>query len=285
MPSPCEPPADYDQRAPRHVSRACRTVPRTSSGYARAGRDISPAAGLDLTLSQQVPQTLGDQVLQHLGDVLPGRHLRVELQDSPFLVDEARHPLRGPRRGVLGRAVGEAETPVGVAEEREGEGELLREGRVVLRPVEGRAEDRGVQLLEVADSITESDALGRSAGGIGLREEPEQHFPPAKVPERDPAAVAGAGGEVRGGIAGLQHGARIPHSGPRRNVTVPGYAVRFGLTSITRLWIAPHRDRGWHLPLRPARRGTPRRWKRVRWPAVKKCMVRPRRTSVISATG
>ena len=154
--------------------------------------------------------------------MLPGRHLRVELQDSPFLVDQARHALRGPRRRIVGRSVRDAEAPVGVAEEREREGELLREGCVVLRRVEARAEDRRVQLVEVADSITESDALGGSAGGVGLREEPEQHLPPAEVPERDPAAVARGGGEVGGGIAGLQHGARIPHSVRQRKVTVPG---------------------------------------------------------------
>src|SRR5439155_8329719 len=110
-------------------------------------------------------------------------HLWGELQDSPFRVHQARHALRGPRRRIVGRAVRDTEAPVGVAEKREREGELLREGGVVGGRVEAGTENSGVQLLEVADSITESDALRGSAGGVGLREEPEQHLPPAEVPE------------------------------------------------------------------------------------------------------
>ena len=153
--------------------------------------------------------------------MLAGRHLRVELEDAPFLVDQARHPLRRACRRVVGGAERDAETPVRVAEQREGEGELLREGGVVGGRVEAGAENRGVQLLEVADSITESVALGGSAGGVGFREEPEQHLPPAEVPERDRSAVARGGGEIRGGIAGLQHDARIPHCAAGRKLTGP----------------------------------------------------------------
>ena len=125
-----------------------------------------------------------DQVAQHLAHVLARRHLRIVAEHAALLVDQARDALRELRGRFLRRAIGEREAPVGVREEREGEGELPREGGVVGRGVEARAEDGDAQRLEVTDSITESAALDRSAGGVGLGVEPEQHLPPAQARER-----------------------------------------------------------------------------------------------------
>src|SRR5207249_10888311 len=74
-----------------------------------------------------------------------------------------------------------------------------------------RPEDHRVQGLEVADSITESDALGRSAGRVGLREEVEQDLLAAQRCEAHASAVVRRGGEVGGGIAGFQHAALLRH--------------------------------------------------------------------------
>src|SRR5437870_3871206 len=129
------------------------------------------------------------EVLQDLADVLARRDLRVVTQNPTLLVDETRDAPRRARRAVIGGAVREGEALVGVAEEREGQGELPGEGSVVLRRVEARPEDHRVQGLEVADSITESDALGRSAGRVGLREEVEQDLLAAQRCEAHASAV------------------------------------------------------------------------------------------------
>src|SRR2546428_6799810 len=139
------------------------------------------------------------QVAQHLAHVLARRHLRVVAEHAPLLVDQARDALRELRGRIVGRAVGERQAPVRVGEEREGEGELLREGGVVGRAVEARAEDGHAQGLEITDSVTESASLDRSAGGVGLGEEPEQHLLAAQVLERDAASVVRRGREVRSG--------------------------------------------------------------------------------------
>ena len=149
--------------------------------------------------------------------MLARRHLGIVAQHASLLVDQARDAPGGAGRGVVGGAVLEREALVGVAEEREGEGELGGEGGVLGLGVEARAQDRGVQLLEVADSITESDPLGRSARGVGLGEEVEQDLLAAEVPETDAAAVMRRGREVGRGIAGFQHSRNVAHSVVRRN--------------------------------------------------------------------
>src|SRR5262249_3486403 len=129
------------------------------------------------------------------------------------------------RRGIVGGTILDGEALVGVREERKGKRVLLRERRVPLWRVEARPEDGRVQLVEVADSITESDAFGRSAGGIGPRKEVEEHLLPAVVLERNPAAVMRGGGEVGRAIAGLQHGrlfAQRRGRGNHRTITALG---------------------------------------------------------------
>src|SRR5262249_51628742 len=155
--------------------------------------------------SQPPRTTSARQIPQHLDYVLPRRNLRVVTQHATLLVHQARDPFRAVRRGIVGGAILDGEALVGVREERKGKRVLLREVRVPLWRVEARPEDGRVQLVEVVDSITESDAFGRSAGGIGPREEVEEHLLPAVVLERNPAAVMRGGREVGRAIAGLQH--------------------------------------------------------------------------------
>jgi len=149
--------------------------------------------------------------------VLACRHLRIVAQHASLLVDQAGDAARAPCGRVVDRAVAQREAPVRVAEERERKAELLREGRVGLARVEARAQDLRVQLLEIADSITESDALGRSAGSVGPREEPEEDLLPVQIPEADAASVVRRGREVGGRIAGLQHVLLLARGAAPRN--------------------------------------------------------------------
>src|SRR5687767_1761541 len=65
------------------------------------------------------------EVFQDLFGVLAGRHLRVRLTDAAVLADDVADPLRGAGGGAVGGAVGHADLPLGVAQERVVELELL----------------------------------------------------------------------------------------------------------------------------------------------------------------
>jgi len=74
---------------------------------------------------------------------------------------------------IFGGAVCEADFAIGIAEQREGEVELLCEGRVFLLGVEADAEDDGVFCGVLVDEVPEPGTFDRSTGGIGLWIEPE----------------------------------------------------------------------------------------------------------------
>ena len=85
--------------------------------------------------------------------------------------------------------VGESHGAIPVAQQREGEGELSVEGRIVIGRVEAHTQNRsvlgGIFTLEVAEPAT----LGRSTRGVGLRIEPQHQIAPPVVGQR----VAGSG--------------------------------------------------------------------------------------------
>jgi len=95
----------------------------------------------------------------------------VPLLDLAVLVDHHADALRALGRVDVG-AVGGADGPVGVAEEREVEVELLRELLVVGLGVERRAEDDGILPVVLGLEVAEPATLGRSARGVGHRIEP-----------------------------------------------------------------------------------------------------------------
>ncbi len=70
-------------------------------------------------------------------------------------------------------AVGGADSPVGVTDQREVEVELLGKLPVVGGAVEGRAENDGVLAIVVALQVAEPATLRRSARSVGFRVEPE----------------------------------------------------------------------------------------------------------------
>jgi len=129
----------------------------------------------------------------------------MRLRDVALLVDHVRDAAGVLVALALARAVGEAELAVGIAEELEGELELLREGGVLFRRVEADAEDDGVLRVVLLDEVPEPGTLDRSAGCVGLRIKPEDDFLPAQVAQADRAAVVIARLEIRSRISGLQH--------------------------------------------------------------------------------
>ena len=131
--------------------------------------------------------------------------LRVRLGDLAVLVDHV-----GDAAGVLvirflGGAVRDRQFAVGIAQQREGEVELLRKAGVVLGRVETDAEDPGVARLVLVREVPEPGTLGRSAGCVGLRVEPEDDFLPAEVRQLHAIAVVVDDVEFGGGISNLQH--------------------------------------------------------------------------------
>ena len=129
----------------------------------------------------------------------------MRLCDDAVLVDHVCDAAGVFVRGLFGGAVGEAEFVIGVAEEREGEVELLREGGVLLLRVEADAEDDGVLCVVLRDEVPEPGTLDRSAGCVGLRIKPEHDLFAAQVAQADRVAVVVGGLEIGGRISGLQH--------------------------------------------------------------------------------
>jgi len=121
------------------------------------------------------------------------------------LVDDVRDALRVLvfRRG--GRAVGQADLAVGVAEQREVELELVGEAAVGVDVVEADAEDLDVLGRVLVVKVPEPGTLGRSAGCVGLRIEPEDDFAAAVVAQLPVAAGVIDDFEIRGGVTGVEH--------------------------------------------------------------------------------
>jgi hypothetical protein len=88
----------------------------------------------------------------------------VGLGDLPVLVDDVGDAPRVLVLRRLGGPVREADPAVGVAEQREGEVELLREAGVVLDVVEADAENLRVLVLVLGDEVPEPGTLTRSTG-------------------------------------------------------------------------------------------------------------------------
>lgn len=102
------------------------------------------------------------QCLELLPRVRLGIHLSMDLGDAALLVDEV-----GDAAGVFvawtaGGAVGQADFPVGVTEQRKGEVVLLGEAGVVFYGVEADAEDLRVLRFVLLGQVPEPGTLGRS---------------------------------------------------------------------------------------------------------------------------
>jgi hypothetical protein len=105
----------------------------------------------------------------------------MRLGDAALFVDYIGDPLRVLVAGRGGSAVGQPDFAIGVAEQREGEAELLGEMAVGLDVVETGAEDGGVLRFVLVDEVPEPGTLGRSAGCVGLRIEPQHDLAAAQI--------------------------------------------------------------------------------------------------------
>ena len=129
------------------------------------------------------------QVGQYLGHVAGGIDVRINPRDPALRVDQVGDPSRILRARIVGRAIGEPDRAIDVAEQVERKAKLFLEGAVFRRAVEADSDDDGVLGRKVLDSITEPFALDGSARGIGFRVPPEHHVVAAKLVERGRGAV------------------------------------------------------------------------------------------------
>jgi len=129
----------------------------------------------------------------------------MRLRDLPFFIDDVGDAACVFVLRRLRRAIGEADLALGVAEQREGKAELLREGGVLFFAVEADAEDPGVLGCVLLREVPEPGTFFRSTGCVGLRVEPEDDLLPAQVAEAHAVAVVIGDVEVGSGVAWLEH--------------------------------------------------------------------------------
>ena len=161
-------------------------------------------AGLPARLRVHVRQGRRLQRLDDLGR--PGARVdaRVPLLDLAVAVNhraDARRTLL--RIGV--DAVGGADTPIGVTDQREIEVELLRELPVVGGAVEGRPEDDGVLAIVVGFQVAEPATLGRSARRVGFRVESKHDRLALEVRQLHNVAVVVAPREIGRLVTRVEH--------------------------------------------------------------------------------
>ena len=129
----------------------------------------------------------------------------MRLRDLPLFVDHVRDALGVLVLRARRRAVRHTDLALGVAEEGEGEVELAREALVVFAVVEADAEDEGVPGFVIGVQVPEPGTFQRSARGVGLRVEPEDHLLPAQVVEPDRVAVVILHFEVGSDVSEIEH--------------------------------------------------------------------------------
>src|SRR5205085_784473 len=165
--------------------------------------------GVGLATSNPQPATRNPQLRSHPRQLLLRIALRIDLRirlgDFSVLVDDV-----GDAFGVLvlrlgGRAVGEPDLAVGVAQQGEVELELFGEAAVGVDVVEAAAEDLDVLCGELVAEVPEPGTFQRSAGCVGLGIEPEQDLAAAVVGELPRAAGVVLHFEIRRGVARLEH--------------------------------------------------------------------------------
>ena len=103
------------------------------------------------------------------------------LLDTSLRVDQVGNAVRVLVGNRPGSAVCETEIPVIVGDQWEGEPLLVGEGAARVGGVEADADDLGAELPVFLVSVPEPETLGRSPGGVGLREKPEDDPLPSQV--------------------------------------------------------------------------------------------------------
>jgi hypothetical protein len=132
--------------------------------------------------------------------------LREDVLDPAVRPDDVGDPPRVAIGPVVAGAVRQANLPLRVAQEREGERELLREGGVLLDGVEGDAEDGRPFRVELAVQVAVPATLERSSGCVGLRVEPQDDAASPQIVEAGVMAVVVRDGESGGLGPDREHG-------------------------------------------------------------------------------
>ena len=107
-------------------------------------------------------------------------YFRIYGCDFPIRSDQDRN-AGGTRRVRFGSAVSHRHRLIGVAQQIVRKVELIFERKIVGRAVHTAAEDDGVLLLEILDSITEPVAFDGSARCIGFGIPPEKDIAPGEI--------------------------------------------------------------------------------------------------------
>jgi hypothetical protein len=118
------------------------------------------------------------QIGEHVGGERVGVLHRVRAPDHSLGIDQIRVALGEVHllRSGIARLVRDADLFVGVGPQRERKVELVAEGAVLFGCVEADPDDRRVERFELLGLITQTLALNRSAGCVGLGI-PPQHDP------------------------------------------------------------------------------------------------------------
>jgi len=108
--------------------------------------------------------------------MLSGIHLGIGRLHPALLIDQIADAIGVSGLGIGAGAVREAEPAIDIAQQFVGEIEFLGECRVRIDTVEAYAENHDAILLEIGMVVAEPATFDRSARGIGLGVEPEQHL-------------------------------------------------------------------------------------------------------------
>lgn len=130
-------------------------------------------------------------------------HLGLDLVDGAILINKVGGPVGAfvfPAHELLGtpHAVGGEHIVALVAQHGEGEVVFLHKLLLFLRRISADADDLNAPLRILPEFITESLALGDSAGGIGLGEEPQDQFPALEVAQGHRLSIGIGEGEIGG---------------------------------------------------------------------------------------
>lgn len=137
--------------------------------------------------------------------MLFGVDLPDSLSDTPLRIDHVSDASRGAGRRLITRAVGHTNLSVGVAKQREWKIKLPGKSTVVLLGIKTDAEHLDVLGGVLLDSITESNAFGRSARRIGFRVKPEDDRASAQTAQPYLLARMGLGRKIRRLLSYLKH--------------------------------------------------------------------------------
>jgi hypothetical protein len=179
----------------------------SSTRWSKQGRgvnfDLRKATAAETEYHAPATTLYAEDVGEHLGRMVARIDLVVDARDVAVLVDQ-NTDAAGVACLIIGtRAVCDSHAVIGIAEQWEGKLVLIGELGIPFNVVEADTQDLDIILIEIGDLIAEPATLDRSAGGIGLRIEPQNNLAAAQFREGDTLAFMSREREVRCGFANL----------------------------------------------------------------------------------